>query len=31
LDTAEDPMEVIATKIAELVALHDALTTGDVD
>lgn len=31
LDTAEDSMEVIATKIAELVAINNELTTGEGD
>ncbi|WP_309233550.1 toll/interleukin-1 receptor domain-containing protein [Conexibacter sp. W3-3-2] len=31
LDTAEDSMEVIATKIAELVAINNELATGDGD
>ena len=31
LDTAEDSMEVIATKIAELVALNNELAIGEGD
>jgi hypothetical protein len=31
LDTAEDSMQVIATKIAELVALNDELATVEGD
>jgi hypothetical protein len=31
LDTAEDSMEVIAAKIAELVALDDELVTVESD
>jgi hypothetical protein len=31
LDTAEDSMEVIATKIAELVAINNELATGEGD